>query len=321
MSRLQLLQARILKAGRQLGNKKYRPILGVLILAVTFGLGVHFFVSHPEYIKQLARVSPGVVVAVIALNIPAMGALAWAYDAMLGLCGKRIPQRENILLTAYSSIANFFGPLESGPALRTVYLKARHGVRVRDYTLATLLYLALFAGFSALFLLIGVRPWWQTLLALVAVAGISGSVIRWFLRREKRRGNIAGSSRFRLRPLPLASLIVAVFLQLSSIAAYFFVELHAVDPTITVGQAVSYTGAANFSLFVSLTPDAIGIREAFLIFSQQLHHVSTAAIVNANIIDRGAYFIFLIIIFAVVLALHARDRLRIREVRGPGRQE
>jgi uncharacterized membrane protein YbhN (UPF0104 family) len=293
---------------RILLGKRYRPWLVSAIISSTIAFFAHFFVSNPQYLGQLRHVPPEAIVLVVLLNIPAMAALAVAYDAMLRLCGTRIPAKENALLTAYSSIANFFGPFQSGPGVRAVYLKARYHVRVRDYLLATLIYYGFFASFSALFLLIGVRPWWQTLLALCAAATVSALVIGWFVRRGKNKEGGA----FRLRAAPLITLAVATLLQLTFIAAYFFVELRAVNPHIGVGQAVSYSGAANFSLFVSLTPDAVGFREAFLVFSQQLHHVSTADILRANIIDRGAYLIFLVLLFIVVMLVHARDRLHIK---------
>ena len=293
------------------GAKRYRRWVGIAVLIATLVLVIRFFFVHPDYIRQLAHVPPLVIIGVILLNIPAMAALAWAYDAMLGLCGTRIPLKENLLLTAYSSLANFFGPLESGPGLRLVYLKARHNIRIRDYMLATLLYLAFFAGLSALFLLIGVRPWWQTFGAVIAVCVFSAAVIYIFLWRGKKK-NTSQNRQFHLHALPLASLLIATFLQLCFIASYFYVELHAVDPHIHIGQAISYAGAANFSLFVSLTPDAVGIREAFLLFSQHIHHVPTADIVNANIIDRGSYLLYLLLLFGVTLSVHARDRLHLR---------
>lgn len=290
-------------------SKQYRRWVAVAILLLTIVIIGRFFVDHPAYWQQLGRVSPWVIVGVVLLNIPAMASLALAYDAMLQLCGKRIPLKENVLLTAYSSIVNFFGPLQSGPGVRAVYLKIRHNVRVRDFTLATLLYFALYATYSALFLVIGMRPWWQTVLLLLAVGGFSVAVIRWFSGRASRKPE--GLQQFRLRPQAIGLLALGAFMQLSCIAGYYFVELHAVNPHIGLNQAISYSGAANFALFVSITPDAVGIREAFLVFSQSVHHVATKDIVNANIIDRGSYVIYLALLFLFTLSIHARDRLRI----------
>lgn len=299
---------RTLTAIRQnLAGRRTKNVLIVLVLLITAVVFVRFFAQHPDYIRQLGRTNPWWVVAVVALNIPMIGLLMLVYDTCLKLCGKQLAWKENFLLTSYSSIINFFGPLQSGPGVRAAYLKTRHKVRLRDYTLATLLYYGLFAFFSALFLLVGTRPWWQTALALLIVAGFSLFVVRLFLKRDKQ----PSASQFSLRSDILARLMVVTFLQVLLTAVTYFVELKAVNSHISWGQAMSYSGAANFALFVSLTPDAIGFREAFLVFSHRLHHVSTANILSANVIDRGAYVIFLLLLFIVVLSLHAKDRLRL----------
>jgi uncharacterized membrane protein YbhN (UPF0104 family) len=77
---------------------------------------------------------------------------------------------------------------------------------------------------------------------------------------------------------------------------------------------LSYTGAANLALFVSLTPGAIGFRESFLYFSQSLHHITTAQILSANLIDRAVYVIFLLLLLLVVLIMHVGKRLRLKDL-------
>lgn len=297
-----------------LRRKHVKNILIVTILLLTVAVFVHFFVVHPEYIKQLGQTSPWWIVAVVALNIPMIGLLVLIYDVCLALCSKHLEWKENFLLTSYSSIVNFFGPLQSGPGVRAGYLKTRHQVRLRDYTLATLIYYGMFAFFSALFLFAGALVWWQTVLCLAAVAAISYYLIRTFIKRDKK----PGESQFHLHGPLLARLAILTFLQVLLTAITYFVELKAVNPHIVWSQAISYAGAANFALFVSLTPDAIGFREAFLVFSQHLHHVSTANILSANIIDRGSYVIFLCLLFLVVLATHAKDKLRLGPLRRAG---
>jgi uncharacterized membrane protein YbhN (UPF0104 family) len=232
-------------------------------------------------------------------------------DATLRMCGKRLPRKELFLLTSYSSIANFFGPLQSGPGVRAVYLKTRHQVRLRDYTLVSLLALGLFAFFSALFLLVGTRPWWQTLLVLLLVAAFSWFVIRLFKKRDKK----PEQSHLTFRSNILAALVILTFLQVVITVAWYFVELHAVDTHVSLREAMSYAGAANFSLFVSITPDAVGIREAFLVFSQHIHHVPTSDIVSANVIDRASYVIFLGLLFILVMSMHAKDKLQLTKLK------
>jgi len=288
-----------------------KQILAAVVLLLTIALFTRYFAQHPEYLRRLAHISPWTVVWVLLLNAVMVGVLVLMTQATIRLCGKRLGWHENFLLTAYSSIANFFGPLQSGPGVRAVYLKSRHQIRLRDYTLASLLALGLFACFSALFLLVGMRPWWQTIGLLVVVVVISSLVIRLFRKRDKQ----ASESQFRLQGGPLGALFALTFLQVVLTIGWYYVELKAVDPHIHLSQAMSYAGAANFALFVSVTPDAVGIREAFLVFSQHIHHVSTADIAAANVIDRAVYACFLLLLFGLVLGLHAKTKLQITRSR------
>lgn len=292
--------------------KKYlKPTLAIIVLALTVALFVHYFVAHPAYWHELAHVSKWTVLWVILLNVVMLAVLVMLGDATLRMCSKRLPRKELFLLTSYSSIANFFGPLQSGPGVRAVYLKTRHQVRLRDYTLVSLLALGLFAFFSALFLLVGTRPWWQTLLALLLVAAFSWFVIRLFKKRDKK----PEQSHLTFRSNILAALVILTFLQVVITVAWYFVELHAVDTHVSLRQAMSYAGAANFSLFVSITPDAVGIREAFLVFSQHIHHVPTSDIVSANVIDRASYVIFLGLLFVLIMSMHAKDKLQLTKLK------
>ena len=303
---------KLLRSARGLWAKAVvRKFVVLGILVVTVGSFSRFFMTHPQYWEQLKKVSPVTILLVLAINSILIAILATIYRTSILLCGKSIRSRENFLLTAYSSIINFFGPLQSGPGVRAVYLKTRLQVRLRDYTLVTLLYYGIFAVINIGFLLIGNRPWWQAALALLAGGAFSAFVIRHFRSHDKR----PAESQLSLKANLLTALLVFTLLQILFLSAAYYVELRAVDPGVSVRQAISYTGAANLALFVSLTPGAIGFRESFLYFSQSLHHVSTASILSANLIDRAVYVVFLLILLVVVGALHAGKKLQLTNLK------
>lgn len=300
-----------LRSARQLwANSVLKRSVVIGILLLTTLAVIHFFQQHPKYLTQLGTISPWTVVWVLLLNSFMLAVLIAATEVTLRLCGKSLAIRENFQLTSYSSVANFFGPLQSGPGVRAAYLKLRHGVRLRDYTLASLILLGFFALFSALFLCIGTRPWWQTTGSLLLVAAVSYKTVSYF----KQRDNSPASSQFKLRPGLVGSLAVLAFLQVLITCGWYFVELKAVDSGIHFSQAMSYAGAANFSLFVSVTPDGVGVREAFLLFSQHIHHVPTGDIVSANIIDRAVYVLFLLLLLGILTLTHASSKLRLKEL-------
>jgi uncharacterized membrane protein YbhN (UPF0104 family) len=280
-----------------------------LILGGTVTAFILYARSNPEVISKIGDIEPGMMVVLMGLFALWFLSLVLILRVTLRLFSKSMSFQENLLLNAYSSLVNFFGPGQSGPAFRAVYLKKRHDLKIKHYVFGTLLYYGFYAVMSAFLLLVGSRPWWQTTLVMVAAAVFSVAVIRWYAKRSKLKDE-PGVNLVNLGWLFLFTAFQAVVQ-----VGIYAVELHSVSPGVSLAQILSYTGAANFALFVSLTPGAIGIREAFLVFSQNLHHLGNSVIVAANIIDRAAYLLFLGLLFIMVIVFHAKDKLKVATVR------
>lgn len=289
-------------------KKHIKAILAPIILMVTVAVFVWYLHGHPEIVRQLTHINPALLVALVLLYCIAFTAVVAQLQISVLMYKKRMGIQENFLLSAYSSLANFFGPGQSGPGVRGLYLKKRHNMRIKDYVFATLLYYACYAIISACLMLGGVRPWWQTVGFVLAAAGCSAFVIRWYSKRSKLNESRSSILRFG------GWMFVATVVQLLVQVVIYSVELHAVGAHASLGQAISYTGAANFALFAALTPGAIGIREAFLVFTHNLHHIGNSTIVAANIVDRAAYIVFLGVLFVMVFSLHANRRLKLRQL-------
>lgn len=196
----------------------------------------------------------------------------------------------------YSSIINFFGPLQSGPGFRAAYLKKRHKINLKKYTLATLLYYGFYALFSGILLLAALIGIWSLALC------VAGLLLVPVILRAIGYGALAYRH---IHTLALASLAQVLVLSL-----IYYVELRSLGSGAEYSQVLSYTGAANFALFVSLTPGAIGFRESFLLFSQQLHGISNELIITASLLDRSIYILFLLAMAVIVFGLHAGDFIR-----------
>jgi uncharacterized membrane protein YbhN (UPF0104 family) len=290
-------------------KRKLKLALVVVILIATVSLFVRYAATHPEVIHKIRDLRPGMLALLLGFYALWFFAISLMLYISLRMYNKTITKQENMLLNAYSSLVNFFGPGQSGPAFRGIYLRKRHDFALKNYIFTTLLYYGFYAVWSAFLLCVGSRPWWQTVLLMIAAAIGSVVVIRWYAKRSAtKEGN-------NINPVTLSWMFGAVAVQMVAQVGIFYVELHNVSPGVSFSQVLTYTGAANFALFVSLTPGAIGIREAFLVFSQNLHHIGNAAIVAANIIDRATYLIVLGIMFIAVITLHAKDRLHVRQVR------
>lgn len=279
----------------------WRPIATVIILVFTIAAFTYYFVSHPMVRQQLYQTSLLTLLILFGLYILVIVALCMVTLLTLRLCNIKLAAAESTLLTMYATVINFFGPLQSGPAFRGVYLKRKHGLNLKKYTAATLIFYMLYALFSGLFLLSGILGWWLLVVGAFGVASLT------YIGRSK----LPLAKRFQALNLDaLYALAAATLFQLSIVAVIYFVELRSIQHGVTFGQAVIYAGAANFSLFVSLTPGAIGFRESFLLFSQRFHHISSSTIVTANIIDRSMYIVLLAVVGLIILVTHTGRRLR-----------
>lgn len=279
----------------------WKPIATLSVLILTIGGFIYYFASHPLVRRQLHQTSMATLIVVFVLYLGIMASLSLVTLTTLRLCKIKLHPAESGLLTMYATVINFFGPLQSGPAFRGLYLKRNHGLNLKVYTAATLVFYALYAMFSGIFLLSSVLGWWLLLGVLAAAAILFGI----------HRSGWSAAQQFQVLNLrAVYALAAATLLQVSLGAIIYYVELHSINPHIHFSQAVVYAGAANFSLFVSLTPGAIGFRESFLLFSQRLHHVSSSTIIAANIIDRAMYIVLLAVIGLVIFTTHAQRRLQ-----------
>lgn len=288
-------------------KKHLKSILGLVVVVATIAAFIWYISNHPELIDQLKDVKPWTLAALLLLYAIWFGALAVILQISVRMFSKTLSFQENVLVSAYSSLINFFGPGQSGPGLRGIYLKKKHGMRIKDYIFATLLYYACYAVISAFMMFAGSVAWWQTALLVIAASTASMAAIRIYLRRSKIKERPA---LFKY----LGWMFGATVLQLAAQATIYAIEVRSIDAHIGFGQIISYTGAANFALFAALTPGAIGIREAFLLFTQNIHNIGGSVIIAANVIDRAVYITFLGILFVLVFGLHANKKFKLRQL-------
>jgi uncharacterized membrane protein YbhN (UPF0104 family) len=165
----------------------------------------------------------------------------------------------------------------------------------------------MFALISAVFLGIGGLRLWQTIILVVGIILIFTLGVKVYRKRGKSSNQ---ESKLHLSASALTGLLVSTMVQLFLVSIIYYIELKTVSKSVSFKHALVYSGAANFALFVALTPGAIGFRESFLLLSRRLHHISTSVILAASIIDRGVYLVFLAILFVFVIVFHVGKRLK-----------
>lgn len=287
-------------------SKKWLKItaiyLGLALILVLFALYVH---GHPSVIDELKHLKLWLLLVLLFGYGLVLLALMGINNAILSFCAKPLKNKENMLLTIYSTLSNFFMPLQSGIGVRSAYVKSKHKVPVFAYIKSSLIYFTIYSLISCVMIFATGHYFWFILPGIAFVSLISYAVIKFANKRfsKKHKAVELDISRTKLSRLILFTLGY-VLIQ----SAIYFIELYQVSGNLNPLRAISYTGAADFSIFVSLTPGAIGFREAFLALSKRMHGFSNSQILAANIIDRGVFLVFLGGLIIVMLSTHALTR-------------
>ena len=298
-----------------------RKLVVIGLILLTFGVFAWYVVTHPDVVRTILGLNPIILVLLTlayALTILANGVIL---HYSLAYVKRRTSMFDNLILTGYSSIVNFFGPLQSGPGFRAVYLKKKYNIEIKRFLLATFIFYLFFGIINLLVVILaGVieKPSWRpAILLTVVVAAIAAYPLIAIARRKERIRTLIDSMRLKDKNFWLIG-AGALGLTLSAGLVYL-IELHEIAPSTNVWQTLVYTATANLSLFVSLTPGAIGFRETFLVVSQQLHGIPTDVIITASVVDRAFYVAFLLVMFVSLLAINGRKKFLLN-VKRPNQQ-
>ncbi len=284
---------------------KIKPLISILIILATILAAVYYLANHKDLITNLTKISPLLVVLILFLYVLMLFVLVGTFHFTVKLLNIKLNLKDNILLNCYSIFMNFFVPGQTGPIYRGYYLKMNHKVKAIDFTLATAIYFAIYVIISVLFILFGSQS--IVLASVASVIFILGIIfsVKFYLKKENSKLKISGKN--------IVGLVFITIIQLFLQTIIYFVELHSVDKTVSLSSSLTYTGSAALTIFVSLTPGAIGIREGFLLLTRHLSHLSNSTIVLANIIDRSVFILYLLIIGLLILVFHINKRINLGE--------
>ncbi len=285
--------------------RHYKKILAILIIGLTIFGFIYYFVKHPHTLDSLKNLSVINISLLLALYFLILFCLVLVLKFSLDICNLKMKWLDNLQLNIWSNIINFFGPLQSGPGVRALYLKKNYGLTLKKFLYLSLIYYGFIALISLMFIGIGAFKWY------FAVGLIILSVLVVYVGFSVLTKKIKKSDRPALTLKPVLQLFLITLVQLSINSLIYFIELKIVNKNISYHQALCYCGVANLALFVSITPGAIGFRESFLLFTQKLHHISAANILSASLIDRSVYLFFLLILIVLASFTHIGTKLRL----------
>ena len=280
-------------------SKIIRTVTAAIVIAITFFVVRSYLNAHPALIHQLGSVSLPVLISVFLLYLVMFGIILQLFHVTILLCHKSIKRRENFYINGYSIGLNFILPGQTGPIFRSGYVKRKYGIAFKTFLSITLLYYFFYTLICLSFISVGSRPWWQSIVFILSATAVLIYGTRWYVKKKA-----LDVEKIILQKKWATILLLLTSAQFSLQTIIYYIELKAVDHLVAFHQVIAYTGIANISLFVGLTPAGIGIRESFLVLSEKIHQIPVTAIVLANLIDRSIYIIFIVTIVVTSVILH-----------------
>jgi uncharacterized membrane protein YbhN (UPF0104 family) len=306
--------------------KFFKKNANLIITLLFFGLLGWYFINNREALSSLMEVPFWVVLLLLVMKGSRIFITGLFTKFTLDAFGKKMTYGEVNYLSLLSSIGNFFGPILGGASIRAVYLKKKHDFEYSKF-ISTLygFYIVTFLTNALIGLLLvinyglkvgGSTELWSVAavflfiflanLALVAIpAKVLHKIVGLFKFLPKRLIKITdlmigGWETIRVNHKLLFKLfllniaITSVIMVESTVLYYQFVD------NWQLTSVLLYTILGTLSTLVSVTPGAVGVKEAIFLFSASVTVLAPEQILQMATVDRSATFLLLIISYAVV---------------------
>ncbi len=309
-----------------MNTKQLQSINWNLVITVLFfGALGFYFVKNQEELNQLLAVPPLAVVAIALLKITGMFVNGFFTKFIMGAFDKKISIKETTFLAWLTSVGNFFGPILGGASIRAVYLKKKFDFEYSKF-LSTLygLYIVNFSV-SALFgivcsLLLANRGslsnYLLPLIVFLVILFVNlslmvlpltwitlvSSKIKWMPKRLQNILDliVEGWEVIRKEKRLLLNLTILNFITLFIAIAQTYVLYSLFVDSFSVLSVILYTVLGSLTLLVSITPGAIGIREALLLFFASSIALDSSQILQIAAVDRSISFLILLVSFVSI---------------------
>lgn len=295
-----------------------------LSLILTFAFLALFFVyvfTNLENFKALAGFPLHAAALIILLKVGLMITNAMFLKTILTAFDVDITAKHSFFILIFTTLGNHLTPFRAGAGFRAVYLRKKFNFPYSQFistlsgnylvvllvysfiTLASLIWIRMERGFYSLSLFIFIAGLFSfcLLLSLVRVKTHKLEIrSKWKLVSKTAsvlKQAVDGWNRILSRRQLVFKLFLIVFAGFFFVFFIVFVEFKYVTARTPFASLLLYSGLSNLSLFVSVTPGALGIRESILIIFQNLLNLKTGDILNIAVIDRGLVFITLVLLY------------------------
>ena len=315
--------------------KFFKKYANLIITLLFFGLLGWYFVNNREALSSLMNVPWWIVLLLLTMKASRIFVTGLFTKFTLEAFDKKMSYKEVNYLSLLSSIGNFFGPILGGASIRAVYLKKKHNFEYSKF-ISTLygFYIVTFLS-NALIGLILVANYmlrgnqsaelWAVaavfmfiFLANLALVVIPGKLLHRIVELlgflPKRLVKIANlmiggwetirtNNKLIVKLFMLNLVITTMIVVESSVLYQLFVS------SWQLSSVVLYSILGTLSTLVSVTPGAVGVKEAIFLFSSSVTSVTPDQILQMATIDRSATFLLLLISYITVKLFSVDKRI------------
>lgn len=291
-------------------NNSPKQLLALLFtLVILLGAGYYLYKNYNDF-KIILELKYWQVIVLAGFNLILLsinGLFSWYLYRQFGV---NLGKIESIALATATSFANTFLPFRAGMGVTALYLKRKHGFRYSSFatTLAGSYVINFFViGILGLLsmLIIYLRTSSFSILVALAFLGLSlGSILavsatKLFLRlipfegfRSKVESVVEGWNTISKSPKRVAIMSLITGLNSLVVASLLYFQFRYLDITTTKGEIVQIwdnvflSSFSVLSIFLNITPSALGIKEVLFAFASQVINIRTQDAIVASVLDR-----------------------------------
>lgn len=307
-------------------KNKFKQYAGPTLTLLIIFLFVLYLSNNIDDVRRLTHLNlwfVAVAGAFFTLAIATNGAFTKLIVKPLGIS---ISLREGVYLAIISSVGNFFAPAGVGYGMRAVYLKRKYGLSYAHYSSTLSAYYVLLIlvnsiiGLLCLFSLGGssAKSYYLIMVGFFAAILLSATLL---LVRVPRVAT-------RKREHALTQKIITFFYNASHgwhaisrnrtlmiqlcLMTFFSTILNVVVAWAIVGSLglnvpfpaiVLYTVLGLLSMFISITPGNVGIKEVVVLFSASVMTLTLNEVLLLSVVERSIVVLVLLVLGAVSMRL------------------
>ena len=295
-------------------------VISIALLICIFGVTGVYMVKHANDVRSALNVSPVNLVLLSLLDILFIGLNGVRIKVLTDIFGIPLRPLEWFGLSATNSLLNYL-PAQGGTITRGAYLRQIHNLPLSAFAAsvaASYLITFMSMGFVGLIAMLGVfltrglvsLELTGLLIALI-LASLLMMCVRWparfqaegpILNRLKRVWD--GWLIIRSHRRTIRNLIILDVLSVLTYAYRLILSFQIVSVTVTLWMALAIAPPAMLSVVTSLTPGALGIKEAIVGWGADLLGASAARGIQAAAADR-----LIVVVWTAILGVMFSLRL------------